>query len=96
MNTTTQPGPLEVRLSDQLGAWQPIATAPRDGTRVLIYMPEASRQKVMEAYWAKPWEGAPEEQCWWSTPHGPAGRGYTILPKAVTHWQPMPAPPQSA
>jgi hypothetical protein len=54
MNTTTQPGPLEVRLSDQLGAWQPIATAPRDGTRVLIYMPEASRQKVMEADCFKP------------------------------------------
>jgi len=73
--------------------WQPIETAPRDGTSVLIYMPEASRKKVMEAYWATPWEGAPEDQCWWSTPHGPAGRGYTILPKAVTHWMRLPAAP---
>ena len=93
---TEEATPAKVRLTDGLGAWQPIATAPRDGTPVLIYMPEASRKRVMEAYWATPWEGAPEEQCWWSTPHGPAGRGYTILQKAVTHWMPLPAPPQSA
>lgn len=76
-----------------MSEWKPIESAPKDGTRVLIYMPEASRQKVQEAYWAKPWEDALDEQCFWSTPHGPAGRGYTILPKAVTHWTPLPAPP---
>jgi hypothetical protein len=79
--------------NDWLGAWQPIATAPRDGSRVLIYTPEAERQKVQEAYWATPWEGAPDHQCWWSTPPGPAGRGYTILQQAVTHWMPLPVEP---
>jgi len=39
--------------------WQPIETAPRNGASVLIYMPEASRQKVREASWATPWDGAP-------------------------------------
>lgn len=77
----------------RINGWQPIETAPRDGTSVLIYMPEASRKKVMEAYWGTRWEGAPKDQCWWTTPHGPAGRGYTILPKAVTHWMPLPAAP---
>ena len=86
----------EVTPPDELGAWLPIATAPQDGTRVLIYMPESSSRKVLEAYWAMPWEAAPEDQCWWSTPHGPTGRGYTILPKAVTHWMPLPAPPRNA
>ena len=74
--------------------WKPIESAPKDGTRVLIYTRNASRQRVQEAYWARPWDGAPDEQCWWSTPHGPAGRGYTILPEAASHWQPLPAPPQ--
>lgn len=73
--------------------WMPIETAPKDGTRVLIYMPESSSRKVQEAYWAQPFEGAEDDQCWWSTPYGPAGRGYTILPKAVTHWMPLPPPP---
>lgn len=73
--------------------WQPIETAPRNGASVLIYMPEASRQKVREASWATPWDGAPDDQCYWMTPIGPAGRGYTILPVAVTHWMPLPAPP---
>lgn len=75
--------------------WQPIETAPRDGTAILIYMPEASRLKVREACWATPWEGAPDEQCYWMTPHGPAGRGYTILPMSVTHWMPLPEPPSN-
>lgn len=73
--------------------WQPIETAPRNGTSVLIYMPEAYRKKVQEAFWATPWDGAPDDQCYWMTPIGPAGRGYTILPVAVTHWMPLPAPP---
>lgn len=75
------------------GQWQPIETAPRDGSRILIHMPEASRLKVQEAYWVTPWEDARDEQCYWSTPHGPAGRGYTILPVAVTHWMPLPDAP---
>ena len=73
--------------------WQTIETAPRNGTSVLIYMPEAARKKVQEAFWAMPWEGAPDDQCYWMTPIGPAGRGYMILPVAVTHWMPLPAPP---
>jgi hypothetical protein len=76
--------------------WMPIETAPKDGSSVLIYRPEASRQKVMEAYWAMPYEDAPADQCWWSTPHGATGRGYTILPKAVTHWMPLPPAPGAA
>jgi hypothetical protein len=76
-----------------MSTWQPIETAPRDGTRILIYMPEASRQKVQEAYWCTPWDGASNLLCWWSTPHGPAGRGYTILPILVTRWMPLPAAP---
>jgi len=72
--------------------WQPIETAPKDATSVLIYLPKG-RRPVCEAFWATPWEDAPEDQCFWMTPMGLAGRGYTILPKAVTHWMPLPPPP---
>lgn len=74
--------------------WQPIESAPKDGTPVLICRPNASRKKVCEAVWATPWDGAPDDQCYWMTPHGVAGRGYTILPTSVTHWMPLPPPPK--
>jgi len=75
--------------------WQPIETAPRDATSVLIYQPKG-RRPVCEAFWATPYDGATEDQCFWMTPIGPAGRGYTILAKSVTHWRPLPPPPVEA
>lgn len=74
-------------------AWMPIETAPKDGTNVLLYMRESTRSKVREASWATPWDGAPDDQCYWMTPIGPAGRGYIILPSAVSHWMHLPAAP---
>jgi hypothetical protein len=73
--------------------WMPIETAPKDGTSVLIYKPNALHKQVEEAYWVTPYEDCPEDRCWWSTPIGIAGRGYTILPNSVTHWMPLPPPP---
>lgn len=71
--------------------WQPIESAPRDATPILIYTPGHDRKPVCEAWWAHDYEGGPG---YWMTPIGPAGRGYTILEKAVTHWMPLPAPPR--
>lgn len=74
--------------------WQPIETAPKkDATHILIYIPKG-RRKVLEAWWAIPYEGASDG--WWSTPVGPMGRGYMILPEEVTHWMPLPPPPNPA
>ncbi|WP_428418183.1 DUF551 domain-containing protein [Methylibium sp.] len=73
--------------------WRPIETAPKDSTSVLIYGPKL-RQPAQEAWWAIAYEGAIDG--YWSTPAGPTGRGYTILPSAVTHWQPLPEPPPAA
>ena len=75
--------------------WQPIETAPRDGTSILIYLPQSTRQNVREASWAMIYEDAPIEHCYWMTPVGPTGRGYTILETGVTHWMPMPPPPEN-
>lgn len=73
--------------------WQPINTAPKDGTSVLIYVPNSTRKKVLEAYWCRPCEAATDDQCWWSSPYGIDGKGYTYLQKHVTHWMEMPDPP---
>lgn len=78
---------------DKATGWRPIADAPKDGSRMLIYLPN-SRRKVQEVYWAIPYEGSTAG--WWSTPHGPDGRGYTILPESPTHWQPLPPAPEAA
>jgi hypothetical protein len=81
--------PLREPLSDQ---WQPIETAPKDSSSILIYTPN-SQHKVREAWWAIPYEGSLDG--YWSTPVCPNGRGYTILPSAATHWMPLPAPPDT-
>jgi len=65
---------------------QPIETAPKDASRILVYIPGA-RKEVLEVFWAKDYEEDPGH---WSTPFGPKGRGYFILPEAPTHWMPLP------
>ena len=69
--------------------WQPIQTAPRDGSPVLIFTPKA-RTQVREAWWALDYEGGPGH---WQTPICPTGRGYTVLAEAATHWMPLAAAP---
>lgn len=76
-------------------SWQPIETAPRDGTTVLIFVPGAERRRVREAWWARPYEAAPDDRCWWAAPSTPGGnpRDGMTLPEHATHWAPMPLPP---
>jgi hypothetical protein len=69
------------------GEWQPIETAPKDGTPVLIHVPTGQRP-VYEAEWHRPWESAPEDKCWWQTRSG------MVLPEHATHWMPLPEPPR--
>lgn len=64
--------------------WQPIETAPKDGTPILIYAPRDELRPVREARWftASAWRG------WW------AYDGDRIVREvSVTHWMPMPEPP---
>lgn len=58
--------------------WQPIATAPKDGTRILLYRPNCVES--MAVCWrAKDWHE------WWIV-FGPSFHG-------ATHWMPLPTPP---
>ena len=65
--------------------WQPIETAPRDGTTVLGYLPgrrlDEDRDDVVTIYWHDLW-GTPG----WCITESGEGVG-------PTHWMPLPEPP---
>lgn len=74
--------PKDARVSE-LTSWQPIATAPRDGTRVLtIGHPFADPANGYYLPATSEWDGEG-----WSNIYGD---GYFLWP---THWQPLPAAP---
>ena len=70
-----------------VGEWQPIESAPKDGTWILV---GADGEEVMWASYgiAKPWLDG-----WYSTGHrsDSEGPGYT-----PTHWVPLPQPPAAS
>jgi hypothetical protein len=65
--------------------WQPIETAPRDETAVLLYFPGSWETDGVRVGW---WhEGAWYEHEWSSNP-------MTDFYEEPTHWMPLPHPPQ--
>ncbi len=80
-----------------MSEWQPIETAPRDGTHVLLYAEKATT----EAWWDKEgffWDYVREEAGYgkWElvrlSPHG-CGCCSSELTSA-THWMPLPEAPK--
>jgi hypothetical protein len=69
--------------------WQDIASAPKDGTRMLLWL-SAPWSKVECARWYEPWHN-------WQVgclPADPGREEITGIGSAVpTHWRPLPAPP---
>jgi len=63
------------------GEWQPIETAPRDGTWVIVYRPNANEyiRHIGQDHWRLDLEGG----CWGGSPA-------LCQP---THWMPFPEPP---
>lgn len=77
--------------------WQPIETAPRDGTVILAYCPEyGMRQTEMGRYR----EGSPG-YARWEMGDGPRNYGWVWIEEKhnsahtwkPTHWMPLPPPP---
>lgn len=64
--------------------WQPIETAPKDGTWVLIHI---YRNDISAAHQAGVSYSTNDEKEW----RGRAGLRFTCEP---THWQPLPDPPR--
>ncbi len=80
-----------------MSEWQPIETAPKDGTDVLVYF---GTMGVRQVSWCAPHWAEHDEKDYWSwcvddNKHSPyALRGYSDTgPRAPTHWMPLPAPP---
>ena len=72
-----------------MSAWQPITTAPRDGTRILGFVPhwpEEERIGVMFLRDGEAWQA-------WFLIHDEDGEYYYDV--EPSHWQPIPGPPDT-
>lgn len=80
--TLRSPAALRAAVSGE-GTWQPIATAPKDGTQVLLWI-VGIEPRPRIGYWAQRGDGVG----WYglATQHFFGGN--------VTHWMPLPAAPQ--
>jgi hypothetical protein len=88
-------------------SWQPIATAPEDGTKVFLYRDGWSGAPIgkYQAYPGNPVIGAGGEACYmwgWMLEDEYLGLGIEdgwlgwVDDPTPTHWQPLPAAPISA
>jgi len=76
--------------------WQPIETAPKDGTDILVMYIHISTQCVFNAFWIKHEEGLnePEDEGWWSYVWSEVGRTLLTDKQTPTYWMPLPQPPE--
>ena len=68
--------------------WQPIETAPKDGTEILLFCPHDDPQNVQGYFSSEPEEHA---RYWRPTESLVADVVGLIEP---THWMPLPTPPK--
>lgn len=69
--------------------WQPIATIPRDGTRVLCYRVRENGEREIQTAWYQGTDAGGDKigGRGWFYPYGVYGDG------GPTHWAPMPPGP---
>lgn len=85
------------RLSGMAAApqWQPIETAPRDSSKVLVGSFNVYGEwRTYMAWWRLPYEGAPDKQCSWCYEKDGTLLDASIHSCGATHWQPLPASPE--
>lgn len=74
-----------------MSEWQPIETAPKDGSPVLVYAVEGCTQwKFYTPLWICRWEEGHEDGEWIEA----GGELYTTC--KPTHWMPLPKPPKDS
>lgn len=87
--------------------WQPIETAPRDGTEVLVYF-DCATVPIVHIAWcndAKDWadfssysdafDSLEEYEGWWSYVSGSVSFEKLSGYREPTHWMPLPALPET-
>jgi len=76
--------------------WQPIETAPKDGTEFLAY---DSATKKFDVCIMENWRVGPGQSQWICSAvqidgeNGPLSSEFGYDDKAITHWMPLPEPP---
>ncbi|MBP9786036.1 MAG: DUF551 domain-containing protein [Acinetobacter sp.] len=75
--------------------WQPIETAPKDGTKILVF---CKPDEIFTATWGK-WTDAygndwKETECWCVYDCEDAFYSHLLRGDRVTHWQSLPALPK--
>jgi len=89
-----------------MSKWQPIETAPRDGTRILAWTPEGHDI----VWWSDLNRDLPQEPgnnpgwwgfCWHTVPGRTREHGFGVDDDYIwpaqnqpTHWMPLPEPPE--
>ena len=98
-------GPDGSGLSEGLGAWQPIATAPMTGKKVILfYMNRNAKARTVMARWLTDEQAAETdadgvglEGGWYECiDNWDDYTGVAIHEGEPSHWMPLPAPPVSA
>jgi len=80
-----------------MSEWQPIETAPKDGTDIIVGFDCASVWIIHIAWYR---DGSPNTGCdgpedigWWSYVTNSVGQDMLTGHRTPTHWMPLPAPP---
>ena len=75
---------------NRLDPWQPIETAPKDVTEVLVWemLPHL-------ASWGNDDNFPDEDPQWFDNSYDGYSIGYSSCPLNPTHWMPLPAPPKT-
>ncbi len=83
--------------AEQERAWQPIETAPKDGTEILVWGVTFLEPGAHKAYWSDNRYNEPTPQMAWCIANS-QDRDYNTADevRSPTHWMPLPAPPQDA
>jgi len=76
--------------------WQLIATAPKDGTEIILFCPTHSQGYEIEIGSWRVDDGCSgdKEPLWLDNSYYDFSTGYASTPLEPTHWMPFPEPPQ--
>lgn len=74
--------------------WEPIETAPKDGTDIIVMYMHIDTQIVHNAFWISEEEGCGHSpEGWWTYTHSEVSRELLDDWRAPTHWLPLPPNP---
>jgi hypothetical protein len=74
--------------------WQPIETAPKDGTDIIVMYIHCETQIVHAAFWLEAnLDDELDETGWWTYDWSEVSRSKMDDHYTPTHWMPLPPPP---